>query len=329
MSMKNMTIGQIQELVENPGQPIRQPATAVLTIDTADRQAPATTLVNNIYINKQQTLMEGFFTRIALTEINYTWNIPNVNDRNNTISVNVQVPGEGEFLPVKATIETGFYTPDELATAVEAALEAAADAAYPAGAPYTFQVDYDDTTRTFSIDNNNLPFELSFGGTREGANLLWMMGFPGTTFESDSGQITKYTGTFAPMIYTTYFDIVSQQLTKKQNVRDNSTSVNTGNNLLARIYLTPDGLVKATPTDQADIVGCRPFTVYREFQNPKQIYWDTKEFINVVDLSLRDRWGNLLFESSSTETEIAPGDFEINVGSGYTNFQLTLQITET
>jgi hypothetical protein len=318
-----MSQGAFRSEAENPGQPIRQPAVALLTIDTADRINPETSLVNNIYINKQQTLMDGFFTRIALTEINYTWDIPNVNARNNTLTVT------GNYGTITATLPEGYYTPTELAILLESSLEAAATAANP-GTPADniFTVTYTDGNRTFFIENNNNPFYIET--KPNGADLTYIMGLANTIDYQEAN--ISYTGAFAPMIYTPYFDIISQQLTKKQNVKDNSTSVNTGQSLLARIYLTPEGLVKATPADETDIVGCRPFTIHREFQNPKQIYWDTKEFINVVDLRLVDKWGNLLYETGNTEVQVGsstPAVYDVTLGSGYTNFQLSLQITET
>jgi hypothetical protein len=314
-----MSQGAFRSEVENPGQPIRQPAVALLTVDTADRINPDTSLVNNIYINKQQTLMDGFFTRIALTELNYTWDIPNVNTRNNTLTV------IGAYGTITATVNESYYTPTELAAALETALEAAATAANP-GTPAEniFTVSYLDEFRAFSIENNGFSFLID--AKPNGADLTYIMGLSNAITIEDA--TLSYTGAFAPMIYTPYFDIVSQQLTKKQNVKDNSTSVNTGQSLLARIYLTPDGFTKATPTDETDIIGCRPFTIHKEFQNPKQIYWDTKEFINVVDLRLVDKWGNLLFETATQELPYGGGQ-QIILGSGYTNFQLSLQVTET
>lgn len=122
------------------------------------------------------------------------------------------------------------------------------------------------------------------------------------------------------MLYTPYFDIVSKQLTKKQQVNDSGTSYATGSSLLARIYLTPNHI---TTTDFTNQLGTAPFTIFREFIIPKQIYWDTKEFINVIDLSLVDYKGNILYETPNVSNATS---FE--VGTGNANWQLTLQVSE-
>jgi hypothetical protein len=117
-------------------------------------------------------------------------------------------------------------------------------------------------------------------------------------------------------------------LTKKQNVQDCSTSYALGSSTLARVYLTQDG-TNPVPTDETQIIGCRPFTIHREFQNPKQIYWDTKEFLNQIDIRLVDYKGNTLYESQLTVDTTIPANRVVQFGSGSTNWQMTFQLTET
>jgi hypothetical protein len=84
--MSSVVQAKMEELRENPGTPFRPPAVAVMTIDSRDRVKidPATgyridtTTPYEIYINKGQSVMNGFFTRIGLTEVNMQWNTPNV-----------------------------------------------------------------------------------------------------------------------------------------------------------------------------------------------------------------------------------------------------------
>ena len=344
---QNMTTGQIRELVENPGQPIRQPAVSVLTIDTADRRIfdvngfrVDTTSPNEIYINKQQTLMNGYITRIALTELNLEWNCPNVIAsgpcKNNTLLFE---QGSGPTGPVTASytlsVPEGFYTPNELAARIQDTLNT--DAVFGATnwfCRYNF--------------NQNASFDLG----RPTAGIYWrirpqnqnsaddlcnLMGF--TTMPS--GFYYILIGSYASMTYTPYFDIVSNQLTKKQNVNDNSTSFITGHNLLARIYINNAGFTERldlTPADVTQppenaatpIIGCRPFALHLEFQNPKQIYWDTKEFINAIDLRLIDYKGRTLYAQNQGSAVInTVGGIVIASAGDSSEFQLTLQITET
>ncbi len=340
---QNMTTSQYREASENSGTPIRMPATAVLTVDTADRLnydangfAIAPSAVNNLYINTQQTLVQGYFTRLALTELNMNWNIPNVNSRNNTLTVRLY-DGAGGSTDLTVSVPTDtFYLPSALATALQLVLNtqiALLPAPYPARYP-VMSVIYDNTTNSFSIQNSIVANGFLIIPKNIGAmdDLCNMMGFG--AIPSGVSAKSLWIGGYATMAYTPYFDIISRQLTKKQNVNDNSTSTNTGRNLLARIYLTPDGITttpayepSSTPPYTAivpTLLPCRPFTIHREFQVPKQIFWDTKEFLNVVDLTLTDYKGNTLYE---VPTEILTN--EIALGTGNANWQLTFQITET
>jgi len=332
MSRRNMTVGQIEELVENPGIPIRQPATAILTVDTADRLAR--TKVNDLYINKQETLVQGYFTRLALTELNFNWDIPNVNAYNNTMNL-VFYYAPGLFFPLKISIAENFYGMADLATAVQNALNSAI-AAVPVLAPlYTMNFIVEPENRQFRLVNTNgsaKKFGISpLGKVEKGStDLCDVMGFA-TADPAVEANIVQ--SGYATMLYTPYFDIVSRQLTKKQNVRDSGTSDTTGQNLLARVYINPFGIVpnpaaaiSPAPPEKDAILGAKPFTIHYEFQNPKQVYWDTKEFINVIDLQLLDNKGRVLYE---TPTELTLGGSLYRLGSGEANWQLTFQITET
>jgi len=325
-----MNIGIIEQMIENPGVPTRAPSVALFTVDTADRYKldsngfrTDTEAVNNIYINKRQSVINGFFTRIALTEFNMPWNVPNVNPRNNTFTVGSLNTALNPS-PIQATVSiaTGFYTADELAIALEAALDAAMVALgsdYPASYPWV--VSFDTTSGKFTVEAGGATFTLVPKNNGPRDDLLTMMGFGGLSITADLvNPYETYVSGVASMLYTPYFDIVSKQLTKKQQVNDSGTSYATGSSLLARIYLTPNNL---TTTDFTNQLGTAPFTIFREFIIPKQIYWDTKEFINVIDLSLVDYKGNILYETPNT---INATSFE--VGTGNANWQLTLQVSE-
>lgn len=335
--------GLIQQMVENPGMPIRQPSVAVLTVDSADRQRftadgfrDDASPVNNLYINRGQPTLQGYFTRIALTELNMKWAIPNVNAYNNTFTVFVEAIYTGGYEgEITCTITEGFYTPTQLATALATALNTTAQAAPYNILPADFlwnvrynPVEQGGNTNSFVIENvagvfpANNPFTIIPKNVGSRDDLLNLMGFSGLP----EGVSPKFYGSFASMLYTPYFDIVSSQLTKKQQVRDNSTSFTTGQNLLARIYIAPDG-IQVVPSTESSILGCRPFTIYKEFKIPKQIFWDTKEFLNVIDLQLIDYKGNILYETISDKSSTIPSS-DTFVGSGSVNWQLTLQVSE-
>jgi hypothetical protein len=331
--MNYMTGAQMRELEGNEGQSIRMPAVALLTIDSNDRkkfdlsgyrvdfQSPY-----EIYINKQQNVMQGYFTRVAVTELSMAWNVPNVIDegiwKNNTLTMDISGGGAVERLVV--SVGRGFYTPDRLATELEESLndETAGTA--------TWTVAYDDfgdgeKQFLISVTGDSGPFEFKLIPQNVGMmdDLCNLMGFgsPPNAF------VSQLYGSYASMTYTPFFDIVSNQLTKKQNVMDNSTANNTGRALLARIYLTRDGFDsdRDDGTATTTILGCKPFTLYKQWQNAKQIFWDTKEFINVIDITLRDYKGRVLYSQEQGPTAL-PGAYQCGNSA---DFQMTLQITET
>lgn len=332
---QNMTVGQIRELVENPGVAIRAPATAVLTIDSRDRVIidPATgyridtTTPYEIYINKQQTLMNGYFTRIAMSEINMQWGIPNVNETNNTLLIQ-RGAAAGPSTVVDSfqlVLFERFYTPKELAAAIQGLLN-------NAGGVFgvtTWQCTWQSDANNFAIaeTSGTIPFRIKPQNIGFADDLCNLMGF---SYPSSEFTV-RIVGSFASMQYTPYFDVVSSNITKKQNVRDNGTSFLTGQNLLCRVYLSQPGVNVArdatVPGNDADtsIVGTRPFTLYREYSVPKQIYWDTKEFISVVDLQLVDYKGRTLYSKPQTASLAPPLSFTGDASQ----YQLTLQVTET
>lgn len=341
MSRTSVVNPQVAQTVEN-AVPIREPSVALLTVDTFDRlrfssdgfAVVPTPSINNLLINKQTNLLQGYFTRISLTELNIPWNIPNVNETNNTLTLFLAATGENESVTV--TVPEGFYNGTRLATTLTT-LFASAIATLPPifQVEFTIVVSYDTTTARFTITNTKpAPTNLFFiqpKNLNQDDDLTNMMGYGAIPNDSDvllSQNIWR--GGYASMQYTPYVDIISQQLTKKQRVNDGSTNALTGRQLLHRLYLTPVGYTVVPTVFQnaggvrsAEMPGTQPFIIHEQFSVPKQIAWDAREFINVLDISLRDYKGNILYEVPNTQ-----GDQVYQLGTGNTNFQLTLSVTE-
>jgi hypothetical protein len=96
---------QFSTYTERPdtGSTIRQPSVALLCVDSYDqfinanrdlvtqtRLDFATQYRSLIY--KKQSLVTGKINRVALTEVNFNWNIPNVNDFNNVFNIAFGIP---------------------------------------------------------------------------------------------------------------------------------------------------------------------------------------------------------------------------------------------
>jgi hypothetical protein len=132
---------------------IRYPSVAMLCVDTADAARYVAvdsvtqpyyrgfrvddTVPSDVYINKQGPLLFGYMTRIALTEVNFTWDIPNINERNNTLTIALwdissgvtpptypAVPGARLLAYRRLELAEKYYTLAEAADALQAALNA-------------------------------------------------------------------------------------------------------------------------------------------------------------------------------------------------------------
>ena len=341
------------------GTPIRMPSVALLCIDSADgtKYNSDQYILNDatpaqININKQTPLMFGYMTRIALTEVNLQWATPNVNARNNTLTIRVADLSGTVTNPanIKGTyriaIPEFFRTPKNLASIVETYLNALTIS----GSTNNFFVQHLETSGEFDISisgalNGRLAISIlppgkqytitssypadAFTGKVDD-DLTYMMGLSPVADLQNYYTDTIRSG-FASCQYTPYIDIVSSILTKNQNVRDNDSSLRNGQAKLARIYLSHPGAINQFDIDEdgvintCNIVGVRPFTINKEFQTPKVISWNTTENIDIVDLQVLDHRGYPIYIEEHVITKT--GDV-VKLGNT-ASFQFTLQITET
>jgi len=282
--------------------------------------------------------LTGKIRRLALKEINLTYNVPNVNPTNNVLwiegSTGIDGPGS---TPIPIVITPGDYLPTELATTIQSALNAGSGVLGStdwavnydvAGSPFynTFTIfkNSDGTYKYFRINPN---IGGDNGSSSEGGvitvrtdNLSTMMGF--------NNQDGKYSqavySSFATMLPTTYIDVVSSYMTKHQSVIDKSTSARTGNNLLARLYISPERFYSITNTN---IIGTRPFMLHKEFSNPKIINWDENDPINNISVNLLDDKGNILYAPAYNYTyETEEAVVKLCGNSGFV--QMTFSVSE-
>lgn len=350
------------------GIPIRMPSQALLCVDSADgEQYNAqgfridTNSPSDIYINRQRPLLAGYLTRIELTEINFQWYIPNVNETNNTLTLALYTALGAVQEYVRLTIPRGFYTAAELARAVKTALNASAGGGALAMTYNVLIGGLDPNTGTanttqtcssaeFLITRTGgtgffriVPFNLSSsvsGLPVLADDLTNMMGLTPSNAAGLSAYYSSIQSSYASMLYTPYIDIVSNLLTKNQNVQDGDTAKFTTASKLARVYfanndwtprvvtITYDGSgAYASSTDNS--LGCVECALRREFQTPKVIQWNSTENVDIIDLQLRDYRGNLLPIEFLTPAQVvpAPGQvFQINANTA--DFQFTLMATE-
>jgi hypothetical protein len=290
----------------------RPPAYAELLVDSLDRYTsglPATgaqiTNSNEWQTNLQQIVLNGYFTRLAVSQIQFFWNLPTIiPNYNDQIIVAVTAgAGAGTYT---LTIPGGFYTPASMAAQLQSLLQAAAPAA-------TFTVTFTGLNGAFLIDaaGAGTQFVIAPAGTT--ANRLTRtyitLGFMNT------GGVASdlYLGSPPTMLATRFIDICSSILTKFQRVKDTTSLQNpTISNIIARVYPTAPNtrvpLVAETVLTDSNSIGSAPFVICIDYNTPKHIKWNPEEALSNFDLQLRDEFGALL-----TQPQVSMCEYQLTI----------------
>jgi hypothetical protein len=113
-----------------------------------------------------------------------------------------------------------------------------------------------------------------------------------TPSDSSANTWQTITGGYASYQSTPYVDIVSNLLTKNQNVTDGDSSKKAFGSKLCRLYFANENMESRT---NDNIIGTRPFVFKREFNSPKQIQWNSTENIDVIDISVLNKFGSVIY----------------------------------
>lgn len=270
---------------------------------------------NNFTITSPGALIYGYIDRIVVSQIQLQYNIPTIClGRNDKLAI-YSDPGITTLLE----IPFGFYTPDELAAAVDTLI-----ANTPSLASLDIDVQYNllrgftftsQTATDFyfpspeALLSNNVP--------QETINVIlktyrtFGMNWENSEFPTGSGSDTQISFEYPNFLYTPYIDIYSDVLTNYQNIKDTNTSVSKPKGLIARVLLSGAGNIQIT-TD-ANALGSTPFVITVDLNTPKVIQWSRDVAVPSIDFQLRDCYGDLI-----------PGDKERYP----TEFQMTLLCIE-
>ena len=257
---------------------VRPSSTSLLCVDSEDRYNDYVTPISaptspyDFKINKNNTLMNGFFTRIGVSEVVFPWTIPNINVKTQTINFSYTI-GAGARVFSGFSLTPGFYTPAQLATAITAYFTTTLNAlgftmiyGTPTHEPrFSYTVDVGNTVSF----NPLLPAQFPY--PPQSKQLFNLLGFNQTNENPDVAGISDYTLCQA----IRYVDIVSPQITYNQPLKDTMTQI-TARDSLCRIYLnSAPGVTSTVPADNAAFCppGCAPTVIYRDYSNPKQIAW--------------------------------------------------------
>lgn len=277
-----------RQVAPERGVDIRMPSTALLGVSSADRYANKTQKQTSpsspfdVLLTSKQNFLNGFFTRIALTEVRIPWLLPTIQaNRQDTMKLEYRTGGVTTPFTLRIRGDA-WYTPTTLATEVQRAMRSASPIDGGVNKP-SFTCTYDATQYRFTYATNVVGDTMRFLPTLDdpATGLYEMMAWiPSALVASSFGRTPK-------MIFTEFIDIVSNQLTYAQDVKDGDTGTIT-RDVVARIYLAPEGF--SDPT----LIGSAPFVLYRQFQTPKQIKWDTNLPIGQLSFEIYDDKGNVL-----------------------------------
>ena len=313
----------------SPSITVRPSSTALLTIDSEDRYKNYVeartnpTSPYNFVITKTENLMAGFFTRLAVTEINFPWAIPNINAKTNTMVIDIS--SAGQTIQQQIFLAQGFYTPNQLAEEIQATVRLVNPFVANFVMSYGTIPNFAGTAPVFDYYSGDPDVAISFSPLLYGIQeypyppttkqLFDLLGFNDTNTILQESARSGYTLCQA----IRYIDIVCNQITSVASLKDN-TSQPVVRDMLCRVYLG-DGGGTGQSTTSADASGfcppgCAPMTIYRAFPHPKQIAWIPNQNIGgFLQFQVYDDAGDLLSTSvlsgtiNSTPFEITDGGF--------------------
>ena len=297
---------------------------------------------NNFSITSPGALIYGYISKIIVSDVQIQYNIPTVLAGLNDQLVFYYTYNLDQFIEV-VTIPFGWYTPSELAAALQVLILSNDIGLIDSGFTVVY---YYQKGFVFKSTLAPIVFDFFFptvsqlriiAGIRPNVNpinclkMYRLIGFtiansiPAPVSAPENVQISSTSVNF---LYTPYIDIISVELTKYQKVKDTDTSAQKQSSMICRVYLagqaTPQYLTNGTfgngSTD--DILGSRPFTLTQSTPNAKIIRWSKDEAVNSIDFQLRDQYGDLIFTQYTY-----PGNPPL-VYTFPTEFQMTLLCIE-
>jgi hypothetical protein len=281
--------------------PIRNPSSANLLIDSRDRQSfgdatfaaarPDQTAAN-FTINKTNSIMNGYFTRIAPTEVCLDWCVDNINTYwDNTLLrflpstltgaavSTITVPiANGEYTTAQALRQT-ISTFNANATAVAGSLTLStigAGGVYRGG-EVSLQMFSTTTVVPYRVVNDNLAIQLDLQGT-VGSNV---------------SSIAQTAIGCPKLLPTSFVDFASFNLTYNQNLKDAATSMTT-NDILYRWYFADTVPASNDEYGYPIYQGYKRFIQRREVPFPKQINWKPNQPIGQLSFQVLDDQGRIL-----------------------------------
>lgn len=279
---------------------IRQPSTANLMIDSADRNTAIYSTPWDFQIVKSQNTQTGFFTRVGATEVVFSWCSPNITSNlgNNEIEFDISGTGANTFNgSVLVQGIDGIYTVEQL---LDTIASLATSDLVAQGAPGISMSVASLVSGDTVLELNGGVFKILASPLQEQLDLT----------VSNNYATNWSVGRCADLRPYKYIDIVSPDLTYAQDLKDNSTqSVN--RDVLVRWYFADDVPEPLDAYGFPILMGYNQFCRRRIYNPPKQIKWDNNLPLGNIRFSLYDENGDL-----------------ITLPAPKTNWLMTLQLSE-
>lgn len=269
---------------------IRMPSTANLMVDSADRNTTSYPSAWDFAIQKNQSIQNGYFTRVGTTEVVLEWCEQNV-----VGDIIFDVSGASTRENVTISFGASNFTVAELMDQIAAQYNDAVTSK-PAG-----------TTMSVSVELGAAGLDLSGGKFQVVSTPLALA--LGLNIGDGLESRQAITGCTDLRPYR-YVDIVAPQLTYAQDLKDNSTQTS-NRDVLCRWYFDEDVPENLDAYGYPILMGYKPFFRRRIFNPPKQIKWDPNLPIGNLTFQVYDQTGSQLPASSSKS-----------------NFLMTLQLSE-
>ena len=221
---------------------IRPSSTSIFAIDSDDRykdfaqRQSSPTYPFRFSIAKNESLLNGYFKRLALTEFRMQWTLPNFSKawKNTDMLMVYKVNGSGAEQTELIEIPDGFYNAEDLASALEADIQQYIPR-FRVSVLKTMDGYGPDEVFSFSTMSTTTYYFKPNGRSPHRA-LIDML-----NIHEPLGEVfkTNELSGIPSLRPTDYIDLVCQQLTNNQSLKD-ATSAPITRDMLCRIYLDSD-----------------------------------------------------------------------------------------
>jgi hypothetical protein len=256
--------------------PIRMPSVANLMIDTKDRNRDIFSDPGNFTIQKNQSLVNGYFTRLATTEVVLEWGVPNISNEYANHQFAVDVSG----VTYVVGFDDGQYNTSQVLDYIVRNLNALQNlfdfSIVDSGGVYIHCETVGGVDTNFTIEQYYLADQLGLEQSVAGNN------FP------VGGQ------SVVDLRWYSYLDFTSPELTYCQDVKDSSTNIDE-KNVLCRYYLCWDNPPQNDKYGFPILLGYSFFTLRRMFSPAKQLKWEPNLPIGNLSFQLFAKTGQVGF----------------------------------